>query len=144
MQYIVVPEDEVDERCILTPDTCVIDGEHFFVRGCIDIPLVGCDEPFTWGVWTSLSEENFLHFQELLNVPKRSDHGPFFGWLASYIWIYPDTMNLKTMVHLRDNGICPYVELEPTDHPLAVEQRGGITLERLAEIVEMVMHPRRG
>ena len=26
--------------------------------------------------------------------------------------------------------MAPYVELEPTEHPLAIEQRNGITLER--------------
>jgi hypothetical protein len=50
-------------------------------------------------------------------------------------------VNLKTMVHLRDNGLRPLVELEPTDHPLAVEQRTGITLECVAEIYESVFHP---
>ena len=50
----------------------------------------------------SLNEKHFFHFQELLAVTKRSHHGPFFGWLSSQIRIYPDTMNLKTQVHLRD------------------------------------------
>jgi hypothetical protein len=31
--------------------------------------------------------------------------------------------------------------LEPTDHPLAVEQRTGITLDRVREIATAVMHP---
>jgi hypothetical protein len=30
----------------------------------------------------------------------------------------------------------PYIELQATDHPLAIEQREGITLRRLQEIVE--------
>jgi hypothetical protein len=47
------------------------------------------------------------------------------------------------MVHLRNDGIRPYVELEPTSHPLAVEQRLGITLDRVAEIYEKMMHPPR-
>jgi hypothetical protein len=59
------------------------------------------------------------------------------------IWLYPDTLNLKTMVHLRDGGIRPFVELEPTEHPLAVEQRTGITHDRVAEIYEKMLHPPR-
>ncbi len=73
---------------------------------------------------------------------KRSHIGPFFGWLNAWLTPYPDTVNLKTMVHLRDNGIRPLIELEPTDHPLAVEQREGITVERLAEIYSLIMHPK--
>jgi hypothetical protein len=34
----------------------------------------------------------------------------------------------------------PLVELEPTDHPLAVEQRTGITLGRVQEIAETLLH----
>ena len=32
------------------------------------------------------------------------------------------------------------IELEPTDHPLAVEQREGITLARVIEFAERVLH----
>src|SRR5215831_8075762 len=38
---------------------------------------------------------------------------------------YPDTAFLKTMVHQREVGVRPSVELEPTDRPLAVDQRDG-------------------
>jgi hypothetical protein len=34
------------------------------------------------------------------------------------------------------------VELEPTDHPLAVEQREGISEARAREIAESVLHTR--
>ncbi|WP_425517552.1 DUF2199 domain-containing protein [Paenibacillus agaridevorans] len=29
---------------------------------------------------------------------------------------YPDTLNLKARVHLRADGLRPYIEMEPTDH----------------------------
>jgi hypothetical protein len=32
------------------------------------------------------------------------------------------------------------IELEPTNHPLALEQRSGITEARLIEIAELVRH----
>lgn len=140
LQYLMVREEERSSRCSLTSDTCVIDNDTFFVRGCIEIPVLGYDEPFAWGVWTSLSDRNFARFVELLHVRERSAHGPFFGWLSSHISIFPDTMNLKTMVHLRDNGTRPLIELEPTEHPLAVEQREGITVDRVAEIYARVVH----
>jgi hypothetical protein len=34
----------------------------------------------------------------------------------------------------------PRIELEPTDHPLAVEQREGISAARLAEIYSYFAH----
>jgi hypothetical protein len=140
VQYLAVPEAERLKRCHLTSDTCVVDDEFFFVRGCLEVPVSGQSEPLSWGVWTSLSAANFRHFEDLYEQPGRASHGPFFGWLSSHIWIYPDTLNLKSMVHLRDDGIRPFVELEQTDHPLAVEQRQGITVERVAEIYEAMVH----
>ena len=37
--------------------------------------------------------------------------------------------------HFRGDGLRPAIELEPTDHPLAVDQRDGISLDRAWEIV---------
>jgi len=44
-------------------------------------------------------------------------------------------------VHSQLVGIRTTVELEPTDHPLAVEQRTGITTARVREIAERLLHP---
>ena len=49
-------------------------------------------------------------------------------------------MDLKTLVHLRDRGIRPFTELEPTDHPLAVEQREGISIQRVTELYIIMVH----
>ncbi|MEC2915090.1 DUF2199 domain-containing protein, partial [Bacillus cereus] len=46
----------------------------------------------------------------------------------------------QTKVHITEVGTAPYDELEPTDHPFAIEQRNGITLERVKEIEEMNQH----
>jgi hypothetical protein len=138
--YSIPPEDQ-GRRCIMDSDTCVVDQEHFFVRGCLEIPVIGETQPFVWGVWVSLSRDRFGEFVACFNAPQRSHVGPFFGWLSAELPLYPSNENLKTRVHLRNDGVRPYIELEPTDHPLAVEQRNGITVERVAEIYAHVMHP---
>lgn len=140
LYYYSIPDAERSARCELTTDTCIVDGEHFFVRGCIEIPVRGADEPFVWGAWVSLSPHNFEQFVGLLSRKDRSQYGPYFGWLSAHFTVYPDAENLKTNVHLRDDGIRPYIELEPTHHPLAVEQREGISAGRVAEIYAAYMH----
>jgi len=50
-------------------------------------------------------------------------------------------MSLKTHVHMKEPKLRPWVELEPTDHPLAVEQRDGITWDRVREIAAIMLHP---
>jgi hypothetical protein len=133
--YWDVPEENREADVLLTSDACVIADQFFFVLGCLEIPIRDLDDVFTWGVWVSLKKENFSIWLDNYEVAQRSHIGPFFGWLCTRLPIYPDTMHLKTTVHLRDNGIRPFIELEPTDHPLAIDQRDGISLERALEIV---------
>jgi len=105
----------------------------------IEIPVHGADEPLIWGVWVSLSEQSFIAWLKVFEQEHRSHVGPFFGWLNAWLRRYPETMNLKSRVHLRDH-LRPRIELEPTDHPLALEQRSGISVDRVAEIYAIMMH----
>jgi hypothetical protein len=138
--YYDVPEAERNERALLSSDMCAIDGEHFFIVGNIDIPVIGHDEPFSWTVWVSLSKANFTRAYQLWTTPGRESEPPYFGWLSTSLPGYPETLSLKTNVHTRAVGERPFIELEPTDHPLAVEQRTGITWDRVQEIAEQVLH----
>lgn len=128
--------------CVMSSDQCVIAGEHFFVYGLIEIPVIGTTETFTWGVWVSLSRDNFARMARLWETPGRENEPPYFGWLSTILPAYePTTLNLKTNLHTRPVGIRPAIELEPTDHPLAVEQRTGITRARVQELAELLLHP---
>ena len=73
-------------------------------------------------------------------VEGRENEPPYFGWLSTALPLYPETLHLKTNVHTRPLGQRPFVELEPTGHPLAVEQREGITMARVQEIAEVLLH----
>jgi hypothetical protein len=128
---------------ILTPDQCVLraDGaEHFFLRACLEVPVHGWERPFSWGVWVSLSERSFEEVCDRWDDHDRTALGPHFGWLCTPIPGYPDTMFLKSRVHQRAPGLRPLVELEPTDHPLAVHQREGISEQALRALVLPLLH----
>jgi len=139
LYFYSIPADERERRCALDADTCIVDDEFYFARGCIEIPVHGETAPFIWGVWVSLSQTSFATFKSSLDLPKRAHLGSFFGWLSAELPLYPSTENLKTRLHLRD-GIRAYIELEPTDHPLAVEQRNGMSVDRVAEIYAYYAH----
>jgi hypothetical protein len=83
-----------------------------------------------------VSEESIMRILELWNASaiEIEKEAPKFGWLCNNISLYPPTMGLKTNLHLRGGGPRPSIELEPTDHPLAIEQRHGISLKRVEEI----------
>lgn len=142
LSYYKVPSDEREQRCRLGSDECVIDEKWFFVKGCIEIPVLGEEEVLSWGVWVSLSKQSYIQWLDAIKKEKRSHIGPFFGWLDAWLKPYPDTLNLKTTVHLRDRELRPYIELEPTDHRLAIEQHEGISVERVAEIYSIMVHER--
>jgi hypothetical protein len=127
-------------RAELGSDQRIIDDQHHFVRGCLQIPVLDGLGPFIWGVWISLSEKSFERMSELWETPGREGEPPYFGWFSASLPGYPETLNPKTIVHTRPIGQRPLIELEPTDHPLAVEQREGITMARVQEIAEIVLH----
>ncbi len=115
-----------------------VGGDHF-IHGLIEIPIVGTTEAFSWGAWTSLSAQSVEIVRTVWKDSDRHTSGPFFGWLCTPLPYEPKTLHLKTMVHLRAPPTIPFIELEPTDHPLAVEQRNGISMERVIAIAETLM-----
>ena len=127
--------DELDvaSGSMLTEDLCIVDGDEFFIRGVIEIPLVDHDDRFGWGVWVSLKKENFDIYQEHYD----SDAiGPFFGWLATDIdYFEQPTLNLQTTVKFVGGGTRPRIFINECDHNLRIDQRTGITLEAAWRIV---------
>ena len=55
--------------------------------------------------------------------------------------VLPQHAEPKTKARTRPVGRRPLIELEPTDHPLAVEQHTGITEDRLRQNAEAILHP---
>lgn len=132
--YLEVPEEERAARTTVTPDRCTVkgdDGEHYFIRGVLQIPVREQTAPLGIGVWVSQSAPNFERYA------RGEAMEPTFGWLVSRLpYFEPTTFLLKTRAHFpNDRRLRPTIELEPTDHPLAVLQRTGIDLARAWEIV---------
>jgi hypothetical protein len=139
-----IPPAEREKRVELGTDDCVVDGERFLVRGCLEIAVQGEQDPFIWGVWVDLSKRDFEQWAEAFPLDERKHIGPFAGFLGSRLPCYPDTFNHHVVMHLRDKGTRPFVEVTRSDHPLHIEQCGGITHDRLVDIYETVMHGDRG
>ena len=135
-----VPEAEFARRVALSPDRCVVDGKTFFVRGHIEIPVHDYAEPLAFSVWASLSEGSFSHMCARWDAPDRASDPPYFGWLSSPIAVYPSAIRLKLSVQSRAPGLTPLFTVEPTDHPLARDQRAGISIERLHEFAHRLLH----
>ena len=72
--------------------------------------------------------------------PDRSSDPPYFGWLCSSISVYPSTIHLKLSVQSRPPGLTPLFTVEPNEHPLAVDQRSGISIERWNDLAHQLLH----
>jgi hypothetical protein len=128
----------------LSEDFCVIEGRDHFVRCVLDLPIIGSGgECFGYGVWSTLSPKNFALYVETFDSGEQGALGPWFGWFSNRMKGYPETLNLKVQVHPRSGRQRPLIELMDADHPLVVEQREGVTLDRLLEIHALHGHDMR-
>ena len=91
----------------------------------------------------TLSRKNFEIYTETFDGGRQDGLGPWFGWFSNRLEGYPETLNLKAQVRPQGGHVRPLVELEPTDHPLAIEQRHGISFDRLLEIYALNGHDMR-
>jgi|SRR5262245_1780882 len=144
IHYTAIAEDERRTRATLSTDFCLIDDTDFFIRAVLEIPIKGGSDVFAWGVWVTLSRPHFDRYVEIFESDPPPGEGPWFGWFSNRVPGYPDTLNLKTRIHLRSERQRPRVELEPTEHPLAVHQREGIPLDELLKIIGDRLHGNTG
>ena len=135
-----VPEAERASRCQLTSEQCVIDGRWCFLLGQLEIPVEGSSEPFVWRTWVSVNTASFKRAKELRNTVGREAEPPCLAWVQSEMPYATSTLLLKAKLQTGPVGQRPKIELEPCDHPLAIEQRDGITLERVQQLAESMLH----
>ncbi len=94
-------------------------------------------------MWSSLSKDNFDLYLKTFDSGEQGSLGPWFGWFSNRLLDYPETLSLKCQVHPRDGRIRPWIKLEPTEHPLAIEQQQGITFDRILELYALSGHDLR-
>ncbi len=122
----------------LTDDYCAIRGEHYFVRGLLHLPIIGTGESFRWGVWGSLSRENFEKLRTMSD-DDAAELPPMFSWLSTQLPDYPDTLSLKMYAYPQFHNQRPHFRLEETDHPLTQEYHHGTTPERVRELMRRLL-----
>jgi hypothetical protein len=135
-----IPPDEIQQRIVITPDQCVVDNSSFYLRGRILIPVPEVKASFIWGVWAEIGPKNFLRANELWHAEGREQEPPFPGWLNNDLFLFGNTINLELNVHTQPVGQRPQFTVSDPNHPLARQQREGLTIEEIQDIAEMIFH----
>jgi len=118
----------------LSEDFCVLDGKYFMVRAVLTIPVVGLEDPFGFGCWSTLSRDNFEAYVAGFDTGNHGDRGIMTGWMCNQFADYVDTKPLAVLVQPRPNRLRPLLWVSDDDHPLAIAQDSGISAEHMLEI----------
>ena len=120
---------------ILTEDFCIVRGTDYLIRVVLEARILGVENArLGFGVWAHLPEMNFFTYLNTFDSGRQAEYGPWYGSLANSLPGYPPTLLMPVALMPLNGRIRPRVVLEATDHPLSVDQRDGITLDRLFDI----------
>lgn len=142
--YLSIPENERADRTEIDESLCVVDGEHFFHRGRIVIPINDHPEDLIFNVWTSISVENFKVRLESWEDPDRVNNPPYFGWLQTQVPTYGETLSIKTQARETGPDTIPDIEVTEEGHPLTIDQQNGISFEEAKKKVDAIMRMAHG
>ena len=137
----LLDEDERRERAYVEDDFAVLhtrNGDRYFVRALLELPVDGEDGYFGYGAWVEVSAEDAEALGELWHDEAGEREGPFLGKLANELSPYAFTEGLPVRIRLRDVRLLPLVELDEANHELVRAQRRGISRHRAHELAATV------
>lgn len=138
--YANLNREDRDNRALISSDQCIIDQEQFYLRGCLELPIINSDGIFLWGVWARVHEKDFDQINEFWERAGRENViGPFKGRLANSLSIYPDTLNLRLEIRIQPVGQRPLFVIEEAGHVLSLEQRNGLDMEKAKDYACILM-----
>ena len=129
--FLAASPEEREADFEIGPDIGRFRGdEHFFIRALLAVPVHGWPEnPLTWAVWATVSEDSYNRYKAVRLEHDGAKIGPMFGWIGNALPGYEDTLTLRSRLWPQNDRRRPLVDLEPTEHPLAMQQRDGVTLD---------------
>ncbi|UPG93315.1 DUF2199 domain-containing protein [Luteibacter aegosomatissinici] len=130
---VAMDDDERAQRVRESNDICRIDNARFFLRGILPLPVHDRADGYMLGVWVEVSEGSFSRIHKLWTDPDQADEPAFDATLANEVRHHPGSLGLAVTLQLTGPTTRPSVFLVDDGHPLAVEQREGISFHRATE-----------
>jgi len=132
--------EEERSRVTKTDDICVVSKDEMYVKGLLQIPILETDLTLNYGVWCSISEATLRYICDHEHQEYPEDDPPRFGWLYNWPDGYMPSDHIKCKLIFRNQNLRPLVMLEPTDYPLAVEQREGVSIQHVQQLAAKYLH----
>ncbi len=125
--------EEREARVQENKDLCVLDGERFFIRALLPLPVIEREHPYNVGLWVEVSKQIFERVYEVWDEADQAEEPAFHAEIANDIGIHPPSCGLSASLSLTGPTTRPVVALSPAEHPLVGEQSRGITAHRAAQ-----------
>lgn len=134
--YFNVPEGQRERRVLIDDDLCIIDEMTFFLRGVLYLPFQNGAGQFGWGIWATVSPDDFRAYVAAWHDDAEDHLPPFPGQIASALGPYPDSLGLSVTIQALSGGERPRLTVVSAEHPLGLDQRAGISDEKAHSFVE--------
>lgn len=132
--YALEPEER-SSRADVSSEMCTLDGDRFFVRSVLQLPIRDITETFDFGPWIEVSGGDFARYAVHAQASPGSAQ-TLLGAMANELPLYPRALGLACAIGygVGENDR-PLVTIVDGDHPLSRAQRHGIDLPRVTELV---------
>ena len=130
---IDLPAEDRQARVKEDDDCASIDGQRFFLRGTLPLPVPERGMDYAIGVWAEVAPDTFWRVIELWTSEDQADEPPFTATLANQIPSLPPTLGLQVAMRLMGPTTRPEFHVAAVEHPIHREQAAGITAHRIHE-----------
>lgn len=83
----------------LSEDFCVINGENYLIRCVLLLPIHGMDQPLGFGVWSTLSRDNFEKHVDEFDDGHTGDGIQWTSWFMNQLPIFGETYAKECWVY---------------------------------------------
>ena len=128
------------EGNFLSEDFCIIDGANYIVRGVMKFYVEGLEKEFGFGVWSSLSKDNFQNYLDIFDDGIK-DVGPeWSSWFCSDLGYFGKTVGEKAWVVPQPNRQRPLIYMMDDTTILGRAHKNGLAATTLIEIFQYYGH----
>ena len=132
-------QEERERRVDENADLCVLDGDRFFVRAVLPLPLDGGSSVYNIGLWVEVEQGSFEKIYALWDDDAQAEQAPFQAWIANQVpHQQPTTIGLEGRLQLTGSTTRPKVLVAESTHPLYQEQVNGISTHRAFQYTSLV------